>query len=81
MVSFFLVDDYTILRNGIARLLKPSFPGAMLGEAGNGDEALLLLRMLDILIRAPFASAGCPLLRQPFQQVVIFIRVGLCRMG
>jgi len=43
MSSFLLVDDHTVLRRGVARMLKASFPDATFGEAGNGDEALQLL--------------------------------------
>lgn len=43
MSSFLLVDDHTVLRSGLARLLKTSFPDAKLGEASDGDEALRLL--------------------------------------
>ncbi len=44
MSSFLLVDDHTVLRSGVARLLKAAFPGAVIGEASNGDEALRLLK-------------------------------------
>ena len=52
MSSFLLVDDHTVLRSGVARMLKASFPGATIGEAGNGDEALLLLKTVawDVLL-------------------------------
>jgi two-component system invasion response regulator UvrY len=48
-----LVDDHTILRSGVARMLKASFPDAKLGEAGNSDEALRLLETAawDVMLR------------------------------
>ena len=44
MNSFLLVDDHTVLRSFVARMLKASFPDAKLGEASNSDEALRLLK-------------------------------------
>lgn len=44
MSTFLIVDDHAILRSGLARMLKTSFPGAILGEAGDGDEAIRLLK-------------------------------------
>ena len=38
MSTFLLVDDHAVLRSGVARMLKASFPDATLGEAGNADE-------------------------------------------
>lgn len=43
MSAFLLVDDHTILRSGIARLIKASFPNAVVGEASDGDAAIRLL--------------------------------------
>lgn len=39
-----LVDDHTILRSGLRRILEDEFPGLAVGEAGNADEALRSLR-------------------------------------
>ena len=52
MSSFLLVDDHTVLRSGVARMLKASFPGASLGEASNSEEALLLLETVawDVML-------------------------------
>lgn len=44
MRAFLIVDDHTILRNGLVRLLKAAFPDVMMGEAGEGNEALRLLQ-------------------------------------
>lgn len=43
MSAFLLVDDHTVLRNGIALMLKASFPNAVIGEAGDSDGAIRLL--------------------------------------
>jgi len=52
MSAFLLVDDHTILRSGIARLIKASFPSATIGEASDGDAAIRLLetQAWDLLI-------------------------------
>jgi len=39
-----LVDDHTILRSGLRRILEDEFPGLGVGEAGHAEEALALLR-------------------------------------
>ena len=39
-----LVDDHTILRSGLRRILEDEFPGLAVGEAGNAEEALRALR-------------------------------------
>jgi DNA-binding NarL/FixJ family response regulator len=43
MSAFLLVDDHTVLRSGVARMLRASFPDAQVGEAVDGAEALRLL--------------------------------------
>lgn len=43
MSAFLLVDDHAILRSGIARLIKASFPNATIGEAADGTAAISLL--------------------------------------
>jgi len=47
MSSFLLVDDHTVMRSGVALMLKASFPDATLGEASNGEEALVLLETVE----------------------------------
>jgi DNA-binding NarL/FixJ family response regulator len=41
--SFLIVDDHALLRSGLARMLKASFPDVFIEEAGNADEAILLV--------------------------------------
>lgn len=43
MSAFLLVDDHAVLRSGVARMLKSSFPESVVGEAGDGDKAIKLL--------------------------------------
>jgi DNA-binding NarL/FixJ family response regulator len=52
MSAFLIVDDHAILRSGLVRILKISFHGVILGEAGDGDEAIRLLekRAWDVMI-------------------------------
>lgn len=47
-----LVDDHAVLRSGLARLLKASFPNVFIGEAGDGEGAIRLLdtRTWDMVI-------------------------------
>ena len=47
-----LVDDHTILRSGLRRILEEEFAGAVVGEAGNAEEALARLRQepWDLLV-------------------------------
>ncbi|MEI6647405.1 MAG: response regulator transcription factor [bacterium] len=44
MSAFLVVDDHAILRSGLVRMLKASFPDVILGEAGEGDQAIQLLK-------------------------------------
>ena len=39
-----LVDDHTILRSGLRRILEDEFPGLAVGEAAQAEEALALLK-------------------------------------
>ncbi len=39
-----LVDDHTILRSGLRRILEEEFAGAVVGEAGNAEDAMERLR-------------------------------------
>ncbi|HJU82941.1 MAG TPA: response regulator transcription factor [Holophagaceae bacterium] len=44
MLRMLLVDDHTILRSGLRKILEDEFPGAVVGEAGHAEEALDRLR-------------------------------------
>lgn len=52
MIRVLVVDDHTILRQGIAGLLRPAAGIEVVAEAGTGEEAVLLARELtpDIII-------------------------------
>jgi len=52
MNAFLIVDDHAILRSGLARMLKASFPGVFMGEAGDAQEAIHLLetRKWDMML-------------------------------
>lgn len=41
-IAFLIVDDHPVLRQGIASVLKSSFPGASVTEAGSYDEGIKL---------------------------------------
>lgn len=43
MSAFLIVDDHTVLRSGVVRMMRSSFPDVTVGEAGDGAEALRLL--------------------------------------
>jgi two-component system, NarL family, invasion response regulator UvrY len=60
MFAIMIVDDHALLRCGLARMLKASFPDVLIGEAGDGEEALCLaqtrpwdLMILDIGLPGP----------------------------
>ncbi len=52
MINVMLADDHTLLREGLRRLLEQAGDISVLGEAGNGAEALQLLgeREWDLLV-------------------------------
>jgi len=52
MSAVIIVDDHAVLRSGLARMLKASFPDVFIGEAGDGDAAIRLLdtRTWDMVI-------------------------------
>lgn len=52
MNAFLIVDDHAILRSGLARMLKASFPNVFIGEAGDSQEAIRLVetRKWDVML-------------------------------
>lgn len=54
MIQLLLVDDQTLIRRGLKALLKPESDLSVIGEAGNGVEALAWLRsatqMPDVIL-------------------------------
>jgi two-component system invasion response regulator UvrY len=47
MISVFLVDDHELVRTGIRRILEETGDMRVVGEAGDGDEALKAVRGLE----------------------------------
>ena len=47
MITVLLADDHAIVRQGLRRLLEDCHDMEIIGEAGNGQEALRLLRQLE----------------------------------
>ncbi len=47
MINLLLVDDHDIVRTGIRKILENERGVAIVGEAGNGDEAVKLARKLN----------------------------------
>src|SRR5258705_1111826 len=47
MITVLLVDDHTLIRDGLRRLLQDNLDIQVVGEASDGHEALRLLRQLQ----------------------------------
>ena len=75
MIRTFIVDDHTLVRAGIKQILSTTPDIAVVAEAGDGDEALALLRtqpfdmlLLDMML--PGAS-GVELILSIRQQITL----------
>ncbi|MEI6175302.1 MAG: response regulator transcription factor [Verrucomicrobiota bacterium] len=44
MNTFLIVDDHALMRSALSRLVKTSFPGAIVDEAPDGDQAIALVK-------------------------------------
>jgi DNA-binding NarL/FixJ family response regulator len=80
MTRVFLVDDHTVLRQGLRNLLQPEPSVAVVGEASNGQELLDLLSttptdvvLLDLHMPVLDGLATTRRLREEFPEVRVLI--------
>lgn len=60
MIGVLLVDDHELVRTGIRRLIEVQEEYIVLGEAGSGEEAMELLRSLDIMPQVVMMDLNMP---------------------
>jgi DNA-binding NarL/FixJ family response regulator len=79
-VRVLIVDHQFVVRQGVAKILNEQFPGAVIGEAANGDEALELvwkgvwdLVILDIMMPGCGGLDTLQRLRQSRPQMPVII--------
>ena len=67
-ISVFLVDDHTLVRRGFRRLLEDDPGIRVVGEAGDGHEALTAVAALNGRDRCHFSPVWPAFSRQAFME-------------